>query len=52
MHRHRANFGEHSQLSIAIAGFKRAISGAGYEDGRDIVYRKYIVSTLHAERSR
>src|SRR5690606_19970449 len=33
-----ANFGEHSQLNIAIAGFKRAISDAGYEDGKDVVY--------------
>lgn len=33
-----ANFGEHSQLNIAIEGFKRAVSEAGFEEGKDVVY--------------
>jgi len=33
-----ANFGEHSQLNIAIEGFKKALTEAGYEEGKDVVY--------------
>ena len=33
-----ANFGEHSQLNIAVAGFKKALAAAGYEEGKDVVY--------------
>ncbi|MET3661571.1 ABC transporter substrate-binding protein [Aquamicrobium ahrensii] len=33
-----ANFGEHSQLNISIEGFKSALTEAGYEEGKDVVY--------------
>ncbi|EKF40383.1 hypothetical protein NA8A_20832 [Nitratireductor indicus C115] len=33
-----ANFGEHPQLNAAIEGFKQALTGNGYEEGKDVVY--------------
>jgi putative ABC transport system substrate-binding protein len=33
-----ANFGEHSQLNIAIEGFKKALTEGGYVEGKDVVY--------------
>jgi len=33
-----ANFGEHPQLNTAVAGFKKALTAAGYVEGKDVVY--------------
>lgn len=33
-----ANFGEHPQLSAAIAGFKEALAENGFAEGADVVY--------------
>lgn len=33
-----ANFGDHPQLNAAIAGFKAALTDAGYVEGKDIDY--------------
>lgn len=33
-----ANFGEHPQLSAVAAGFKKAMTQAGYVEGKDVVY--------------
>lgn len=33
-----ANFGEHPQLNAAVAGFKKALTDAGYVEGKDVTY--------------
>lgn len=33
-----ANFGEHPQLNASIDGFKKALTEAGYVEGKDVVY--------------
>ncbi|PWJ81003.1 putative ABC transport system substrate-binding protein [Pseudaminobacter salicylatoxidans] len=33
-----ANFGEHPQLNASIDGFKKALTDAGYVEGKDVVY--------------
>lgn len=33
-----ANFGEHPQLNTAVKGFKKALTAAGYVEGKDVVY--------------
>ncbi len=33
-----ANFGEHPQLNASIAGFKKALTEAGYVEGKDVTY--------------
>lgn len=33
-----ANFGDHPQLNDAVAGFKQALTEAGFVEGKDVVY--------------